>query len=100
MKEETMKINESEKISEEEKRKNSDEFNMMQKNSLADSTVPLLNRSIISKLNRIYETLDEIQEIWIVNENKKLMNELGEAMGHIDNALDIIKNRDKPKNGK
>ena len=28
------------------------------------------------------------------------MNELGEAMGHIDNALDIIKNRDKPKNEK
>ena len=59
-----------------------------------------LNRSIVSKLNQMYETLDEIQEISIVNENKKLMNELGEAMGHIDNALDIIKNRDKPKNEK
>ena len=56
-----------------------------------------LNRSIISKLNQMYETLDEIQEIWIVNENK-IMYELGEAMGHIDNALDIIKNRDKLKN--
>ena len=62
--------------------------------------MPLLNRSIISKLNRIYETLDEIREIWIVHENKKLMNELGESMDHIDNALDIIKNRDKPKNEK
>ena len=31
-----------------------------------------LNRSIISKLNQMYETLDEIQEIWIVNENKNL----------------------------
>ena len=59
-----------------------------------------LNRSIVSKLNQIYETLDEIQEIWIVHENKKLMNELGETMGHIDNALDIIKNRDKSKNEK
>lgn len=59
-----------------------------------------LNRSIISKLNQMYETLDKIQEIWIVNENKKLMNELGEIMGHIDNALDIIKNRDKVKNEK
>ena len=59
-----------------------------------------LNRSIVSKLNQIYETLDEIQEIWIVHENKKLMNELGETMGHIDNALDIIKNRDKVKNEK
>lgn len=59
-----------------------------------------LNRSIISKLNQMYETLDEIQEIWTVNENKKLMNELGETMGHIDNALDIIKNRDRPKNEK
>ncbi len=59
-----------------------------------------LNRSIVSKLNQMYETLDEIQEISIVNENKKLMNELGETMGHIDNALDIIKNRDKVKNEK
>lgn len=59
-----------------------------------------LNRSIISKLNRIYETLDEIREIWIVHENKKLLNELGESMDHIDNALDIIKNRDKSKNEK
>lgn len=62
--------------------------------------MPLLNRSIISKLNRIYETLDEIREVWIVHENKKLLNELGESMDHIDNALDIIKNRDKSKNEK
>ena len=59
-----------------------------------------LTRSIMSKLNRMYETLDEIQEIWIVQENKQLLDELGESMGHIDNALDIIKNRDKPKNDK
>lgn len=59
-----------------------------------------LTRSIMSKLNRMYETLDEIQEIWIVQENKQLLDELGESMGHIDNALDIIKNRDKPNNEK
>ena len=30
--------------------------------------------------------------------NKELMNELGETMGHIDNALDIINNIDNPRN--
>lgn len=59
-----------------------------------------LTRSIMTKLNRMYETLDEIQEIWIVQENKQLLDELGESMGHIDNALDIIKNRDRPKDDK
>lgn len=59
-----------------------------------------LTRSIVSKLNQMYESLDEIQEIWIVQENKELLVELGETMGHIDNILDIIKNRDKLKNEK
>ena len=59
-----------------------------------------LTRSIVSKLNKMYESLDEIQETWIAQENKKLLVELGEAMGHIDNILDIIKNRDKLKNEK
>ena len=56
-----------------------------------------LTRPIVPKLNQIYETLDEIQEYWIVQNNQKLMDEIGEAMGHIDNAADIIKNIDKPK---
>ena len=59
-----------------------------------------LTRSIVTKLNQMYESLDEIQEIWIVQENKELLVELGETMGHIDNILDIIKNRDKLKNEK
>ena len=59
-----------------------------------------LTRSIVSKLNQMYESLDEIQETWIAQENKELLVELGETMGHIDNILDIIKNRDKLKNEK
>lgn len=59
-----------------------------------------LTRSIVSKLNQMYESLDEIQETWIAQENKKLLVELGITMGHIDNILDIIKNRDKLKNEK
>ena len=59
-----------------------------------------LTRSIVSKLNQMYESLDEIQETWISQENKKLLVELGITMGHIDNILDIIKNRDKLKNEK
>ena len=54
-----------------------------------------LNRTILAKLNQMYETLDNIQDIWSVQGNQELMNELGETMGHIDNAIDIIKERDK-----
>ena len=54
-----------------------------------------LNRTILAKLNQMYETLDNIQDIWSVQGNQELMNELGEAMGHIDNAIDIIKKKDK-----
>ena len=57
-----------------------------------------LNRTILAKLNQMYETLDNIQDIWSVQGNQELMNELGEAMGHIDNAIDIIKERDKLEN--
>ena len=57
-----------------------------------------LNRTILAKLNQMYETLDNIQDIWSVQGNQELMNELGEAMGHIDNAIDIIKKRDKLEN--
>lgn len=54
-----------------------------------------LNRTILAKLNQMYETLDNIQDIWSVQGNQELMNELGETMGHIDNAIDIIKGKDK-----
>ena len=57
-----------------------------------------LNRTILAKLNQMYETLDNIQDIWSVQGNQELMNELGETMGHIDNAIDIIKGKDKLKN--
>lgn len=57
-----------------------------------------LNRTIVAKLNQMYETLDNIQELWQVQGSQELMNELGEAMGHIDNAIDIIKERDKLEN--
>ena len=54
-----------------------------------------LNRTILAKLNQMYETLDNIQDIWSVQGNQELMNELGETMGHIDNAIDIIKGKNK-----
>ena len=57
-----------------------------------------LNRTILAKLNQMYETLDNIQDIWSVQGNQELMNEVGEAMWHIDNAIDIIKERDKLEN--
>ena len=57
-----------------------------------------LNRTILAKLSQMYETLDNIQDIWSVQGNQELMNELGETMGHIDNAIDIIKERDKLEN--
>lgn len=57
-----------------------------------------LNRTILAKLNQMYETLDNIQDIWSVQGNQELMNELGETMGHIDNAIDIIKEKNKLEN--
>ena len=57
-----------------------------------------LNRTILAKLSQMYETLDNIQDIWSVQGNQELMHELGETMGHIDNAIDIIKERDKLEN--
>ena len=57
-----------------------------------------LNKTIVAKLNQMYETLDNIQDIWSVQGNQELMNELGETMGHIDNAIDIIKDKDKLEN--
>lgn len=55
----------------------------------------LLNRTIVAKLNQMYETLDNIQDLWQVQGSQELMNELGEAMGHIDNAIDVIKKKEK-----
>lgn len=52
---------------------------------------------IITKLNQMYETLDNMQEIQSIQDNPDLMNELGEIMGHIDNAIDIINNEENLK---
>ena len=57
-----------------------------------------LNRTILAKLNQMYETLDNIKDIWSVQGNQELMDELGETMGHIDNAIDIIKGKTKLEN--
>lgn len=57
-----------------------------------------LNRTILAKLSQMYETLDNIQDIWSVHGNQELMYELGETMGHIDNAIDIIKEKDNLEN--
>lgn len=54
-----------------------------------------LNKTILAKLSQMYETLDNIQDIWSVQGDQELMNELGETMGHIDNAIDIIKRKNK-----
>lgn len=53
-----------------------------------------LNKTILAKLTQIYETLDNIQELRQIQDNQDLMNELGESMGHIDNAIDIIKEKE------
>ena len=54
-----------------------------------------LNRTILAKLNQMYETLDNIKDIWSVQGNQELMDELGETKGHIDNAIDMIKGKNK-----
>lgn len=53
-----------------------------------------LNKTILVKLTQMYETLDNIQELRQIQDNQELMNELGESMGHIDNAIDIIKEKE------
>lgn len=60
-----------------------------------DYSQQILNRTIVAKLNQIYDTLDNIQELWQIQGSQELINELGEAMGHIDNAVDVIKKREK-----
>lgn len=50
----------------------------------------MTKEEIIKKLNEMYEELDKIQEQEISQNNKELMWEIGEAMGYIDNAIDIL----------
>lgn len=53
-----------------------------------------LNKTILAKLTQMYETFDDIQELWQIQDNQELMNELGESMGHINNAIDIIEEKE------
>lgn len=53
-----------------------------------------LDKTILAKLNQMYEILDNIQELWQIQDNQELMNELGESMGHINNAIDIIEEKE------
>lgn len=43
---------------------------------------------VISRLQKIYMELDAIQELDEVQDNKEMMNSIGEAMGYVDNAID------------
>ena len=45
---------------------------------------------IKKKLEELYEALDDLQETSTAQTNGDLMWEIGEAMGHIDNAIDSI----------
>lgn len=48
--------------------------------------------ALINELAQINEKLDIIQETNTFQVSEKLMNEIGEAMGHIDNAIGMIEN--------
>lgn len=50
---------------------------------------------LIDRLNDIYNMLDDIQDIEQVNDQEGLMSEIGEAMGHIDNAIDMLEEEDQ-----
>jgi len=45
---------------------------------------------IKKKLEELYDALDELQETSTAQANGSLMWEIGEAMGHIDNAIDSL----------
>ena len=45
---------------------------------------------IQKKLEKIYEELDELQETEVAQNDTELMWEIGEAMGSVDNAIDIL----------
>jgi hypothetical protein len=45
---------------------------------------------IRQKLEKLYEELDELQETEVAQNDEELMWEIGEAMGSVDNAIDIL----------
>ena len=50
----------------------------------------MTKKEIKQKLQSIWDELDKIQEEEISQNNSDLMWEIGEAMGSIDNAIDIL----------
>jgi len=50
----------------------------------------MTDTEIKKKLEELYDVLDELQETSTAQTNSTLMWEIGEAMGHIDNAIDSI----------
>ena len=50
----------------------------------------MTKEQILKKLQNMWEELDNIQEQDIPQEDEELMWEIGEAMGSIDNAIDIL----------
>ena len=50
----------------------------------------MTKKQIISKLEKIAEILDEIQETETLQDNEEAMDEIGEAIGSIENLLDIL----------
>lgn len=49
--------------------------------------------TIIEALSDISTNLDRIQELDTCQNNAELMNELGEAIGYVDNCIDICENK-------
>lgn len=50
----------------------------------------MTKKEIKQKLQSMWDELDKIQEEEISQNNSDFMWEIGEAMGSIDNALDIL----------
>lgn len=48
-------------------------------------------------LEQAYNLLDRIQEMDIAQDNEEMMDEIGEAMGHIDNAIDEMKEKEEER---
>lgn len=96
MKEETTKINESRKISEEEKRKNSDEFNMMWKNSLVDHITPLLddlrdsNKKEVNNICRSFVFMENDDCECTANTIKLALDEICDSNPDICGRVDVF----------
>lgn len=52
--------------------------------------ISMTKPEIRQKLEKLYEELDELQETEVAQNDEELMWEIGEAMGSVDNAIDIL----------